>query len=112
MTPTLGGPINETFFYEEYNPIVQAALASSPDAYVIIDVVRSHRAVGMSFLHRAHSAPAQLCALERRYHLPGRPDQRTIRLALVAGLRAVRGHPACPSVSAHSSPANLANIMD
>ncbi|EPT01473.1 hypothetical protein FOMPIDRAFT_115275 [Fomitopsis schrenkii] len=38
MTPTLGGPINETFFYEEYNPIVQAALASSPDAYVIIDV--------------------------------------------------------------------------
>ncbi|KAI0734668.1 glycoside hydrolase superfamily [Fomitopsis betulina] len=38
MTPTLGGPLNETFFYEEYNPIVQAALASSPDAYVIIDV--------------------------------------------------------------------------
>lgn len=40
MTPTLGGSINETFFYKEYNPVVQAALASSPNAYVIIDVVR------------------------------------------------------------------------
>ncbi|EPT01475.1 hypothetical protein FOMPIDRAFT_142907 [Fomitopsis schrenkii] len=38
MTPTLGGPINKTFFDDEYNPVVQAALASSPDAYVIIDV--------------------------------------------------------------------------
>ncbi|KAH9836973.1 glycoside hydrolase superfamily [Rhodofomes roseus] len=38
MTPTLGGPINETFFYEEYNPIVQAALASGPDSYIIVDV--------------------------------------------------------------------------
>ncbi|KZT75064.1 glycoside hydrolase family 5 protein [Daedalea quercina L-15889] len=38
MTPTLGGAINETFFYDEYNPIVQAALASSPDSYIIVDV--------------------------------------------------------------------------
>lgn len=45
MTPTLGGPINKTFFDDEYNPVVQAALASSPDAYVIIDVVRGGKVI-------------------------------------------------------------------
>jgi len=40
MTPTLGGPIDETFF-ARYNATVQAALASSANAYVIADVVSS-----------------------------------------------------------------------
>ncbi|KAH9948196.1 glycoside hydrolase superfamily [Amylocystis lapponica] len=37
MTPTLGGPINETFF-EQYDTTVQAALASSPTAHAIVDL--------------------------------------------------------------------------
>jgi endoglucanase len=37
MTPTLGGPIDETFF-ARYNATVQAALASSPDARIIADL--------------------------------------------------------------------------
>jgi endoglucanase len=36
MTPTLGGSINQTFFQGEYNPTVQAALATG--AYVIVDL--------------------------------------------------------------------------
>lgn len=39
MTPTLGGPIDETFF-ARYNATVQAALSSSNNTYVILDVVR------------------------------------------------------------------------
>ncbi|CCL98509.1 uncharacterized protein FIBRA_00508 [Fibroporia radiculosa] len=38
MTPTLGGPINLTFFYENYDTTVQAALASSPNAHAIVDL--------------------------------------------------------------------------
>ncbi|PCH33921.1 glycoside hydrolase family 5 protein [Wolfiporia cocos MD-104 SS10] len=37
MTPTLGGPINTSFF-EQYDSTVQAALASSPYAYAIVDL--------------------------------------------------------------------------
>ncbi|KAI0652074.1 glycoside hydrolase superfamily [Trametes meyenii] len=37
MTPTVGGPINETFF-AIYDKTVQAALASSSDAHVIVDL--------------------------------------------------------------------------
>lgn len=73
MTPTLGGPLNETFFYEEYNPIVQAALASSPDAYVIIDVVRNVT-LQPSLCYVLSLPIAQLRALERWYHLTGRTD--------------------------------------
>ncbi|TBU41850.1 hypothetical protein BD309DRAFT_964422 [Dichomitus squalens] len=39
MTPTLGGPINETWFSNFYDKTVQAALASSPNSYVIVDLV-------------------------------------------------------------------------
>jgi hypothetical protein len=38
MTPTAGGPIDETFF-ARYNTTVQAALSSSVHTYVILDVV-------------------------------------------------------------------------
>ncbi|KZT02406.1 glycoside hydrolase family 5 protein [Laetiporus sulphureus 93-53] len=38
MTPVLGGPINMTFFNEEYDVTVQAALASSPNAHAIVDL--------------------------------------------------------------------------
>ncbi|TBU63723.1 glycoside hydrolase superfamily [Dichomitus squalens] len=38
MTPTLGGPINETWFSNFYDKTVQAALASSPNSYVIVDL--------------------------------------------------------------------------
>jgi hypothetical protein len=38
MTPTLGGPIDDTFF-ARYDATVQAALSSSADVYVIADVV-------------------------------------------------------------------------
>jgi endoglucanase len=38
MTPTLGGSVDETFF-ARYNATVQAALSSSPNVYVIADVV-------------------------------------------------------------------------
>ncbi|KAI0669973.1 glycoside hydrolase superfamily, partial [Trametes maxima] len=37
MTPTVGGPINETFF-AIYDKTVQAALASSSDAHVIVNL--------------------------------------------------------------------------
>jgi len=37
MTPTLGGPINETFF-AVYDATVQAALSASTSPYVIVDV--------------------------------------------------------------------------
>ena len=39
MTPTLGGSINETWFTNFYDKTVQAALASSPNTYVIVDLV-------------------------------------------------------------------------
>ena len=39
MTPQVGGPINETWFSMFYDPTVQAALASSPNTYVIVDLV-------------------------------------------------------------------------
>ena len=90
MTPTLGGPINETFFYEEYNPIVQAALASSPDAYVIIDVVRSDDIIRISLIRRAYNVTAQLRTLERRHHRPGWPHERPVRELLEPRRDAVR----------------------
>ncbi|KLO20744.1 glycoside hydrolase [Schizopora paradoxa] len=37
MTPTVGGPINETFF-NTYQTTVQAALNSGPEVHVIVDV--------------------------------------------------------------------------
>ncbi|KAI8990490.1 glycoside hydrolase superfamily [Trametes punicea] len=37
MTPTVGGPINETFF-ATYDKTVQAALSSRPDTFVIVDL--------------------------------------------------------------------------
>ncbi|THH09186.1 hypothetical protein EW145_g2190 [Phellinidium pouzarii] len=37
MTPTVGGDISQSFF-EEYDTTVQAALASGPDVFVIVDV--------------------------------------------------------------------------
>lgn len=39
MTPELGGPINTTFLEQYYNVTVAAALASSPTAHVIVDLV-------------------------------------------------------------------------
>ncbi|RPD82337.1 cellulase-domain-containing protein [Lentinus tigrinus ALCF2SS1-7] len=38
MTPQVGGQINETWFSSFYDPTVQAALASSPNTHVIIDL--------------------------------------------------------------------------
>ncbi|RDX51098.1 endoglucanase [Lentinus brumalis] len=38
MTPQVGGSINETWFSSFYDPTVQAALASSPNTRVIIDL--------------------------------------------------------------------------
>lgn len=43
MTPTLGGQIDPTFF-SRYDQTVQAALNSGPNAFVIVDVVRSMEA--------------------------------------------------------------------
>ena len=40
MTPQLGGDIDENWFSSNYDPTVQAALASSDDAFVIVDLVR------------------------------------------------------------------------
>lgn len=49
MTPTLGGPIDETFF-ARYNATVQAALSSSNNTYVILDVVRPFLLQGLLYL--------------------------------------------------------------
>ncbi|KAH9944192.1 endoglucanase [Epithele typhae] len=38
MTPTLGGDIDENWFSANYDPTVQAALASSSNTYVIVDL--------------------------------------------------------------------------
>ena len=39
MTPTVGGDIDENWFSANYDPTVQAALASSDNTFVIIDLV-------------------------------------------------------------------------
>lgn len=54
MTPTVGGPINETFF-EIYDTTVQQALSSGPDVYVIVDLVRSNGKWHISFSECYHS---------------------------------------------------------
>ncbi|KZT02401.1 glycoside hydrolase family 5 protein [Laetiporus sulphureus 93-53] len=38
MTPTLGGTINTTWFDDDYDVTVQAALSSGSDVYVIVDL--------------------------------------------------------------------------
>ena len=40
MTPELGGDIDESWFSANYDPTVQAALASSDNTFVIVDLVR------------------------------------------------------------------------
>ena len=46
MTPQLGGDIDENWFSSNYDHTVQAALASSSNTYVIIDLVRPGTVVG------------------------------------------------------------------
>ena len=72
MTPTLGGSLNQSFF-EEYDTVVQAALNSGPDVYVIIDIVRPQdiKVVSSSYA----TAPAQLCTLGRWDYRAGRAYQ-------------------------------------
>ena len=43
MTPELGGDIDESWFSANYDPTVQAALASSDNTFVIVDLVRPFR---------------------------------------------------------------------
>lgn len=39
MTPEVGGAINETWFSNFYDVTVQSALSSSPNTFVIVDLV-------------------------------------------------------------------------